>query len=400
MYSQFYGFSEEPFNVTPDPRFLYLTPSHREALASMTYGIMERKGFISITGEVGTGKTTLVHTLLVKLDKHVKAVFIFHTHVSFEELLKTVMTELDIPILDGGKAGLLHALNESLIERLSQNENVALIIDEAQDLRKEVLEELRLLSNLETPKSKLLQIVLVGQPELEAKLDSPELRQLKQRIGIRRKIQPLSPEDCEKYIDHRLKQVGSSSRHVFTKDALALISGHSKGIPRTINTICDNAFLIGYGLSSKRIDGEIIREVLKDMGEPAVIPGKSQPELSGEFENTEPAELVQQNKERIQEIEESNQENPGALEREATSAISKREEEIFWETVFSDHPNHDGIKDRFEFQAFVNQQDGLQNPPCNIDRETTPQSPCRNHEHNGLNPADYFGLEKQDGQNL
>ena len=195
--NSFYGFSEEPFNVTPDPRFLYLTPSHREALASMMYAIKERKGFISITGEVGTGKTTLVHTLLMKLDTQVKAVFIFHTHISFEELLKAILTELDIPVLDGGKAGLLHAFNESLIRRLSQNENVALIIDEAQNLGKEVLEELRLLSNLETPKSKLLQIVLVGQPELEAKLDSPDLRQLKQRIGIRRKVEPLPPEECE-----------------------------------------------------------------------------------------------------------------------------------------------------------------------------------------------------------
>jgi type II secretory pathway predicted ATPase ExeA len=267
MYNSFFGFSEEPFNVTPDPRFLYLTPSHREALASMIYAIKERKGFISITGEVGTGKTTLVHTLLAKLDNQVKAVFIFHTHVSFEELLKAILTELDIPILDRGKAARLQALNESLIVMLSKNENVALIIDEAQNLGKEVLEELRLLSNLETPKSKLLQIVLVGQPELEAKLDSPELRQLKQRIGIRREIQPLPPGECEKYIDHRLKQVGSSVRNTFTEEALALICGYSKGIPRMINTLCGNALLIGYGLSKKTIDGPIVREVLKDMGE-------------------------------------------------------------------------------------------------------------------------------------
>lgn len=274
MYNDFYGFSEEPFNVTPDPRFLYLTPSHREALASMMYAIMERKGFISIRGEVGTGKTTLVHTLLAKLDKQVKAVFIFHTYVSFEELLKAVLTELDIPIADGGKASLLHALNESLIQRLSQNENVALIIDEAQNLGKEVLEELRLLSNLETPKSKLLQIVLVGQPELEAKLDSPELRQLKQRIGIRRRIEPLTSGECENYIDHRLEKVGSSASKIFTKEAIGLVSDRARGIPRIINTICDNALLIGYGLSKKRIDGNIVREVLKDMGEVSLPPGE------------------------------------------------------------------------------------------------------------------------------
>ena len=274
MYTNFYGFSEAPFNVTPDPRFLYLTPSHREALASMLYGIMERKGFISIIGEVGTGKTTLIHTLLAKVDERVRAVFIFHTRLGFEELLKTILSELGMPVPDRGKASLLRALNGCLIQKLSRGENVTLIIDEAQNLDKEVLEELRLLSNLETPKSKLLQIVLVGQPELDARLDLLELRQLKQRIGIRRRIEPLSPEESGKYIDHRLRQVGSGGAKVFTKDALVLVCRQSKGIPRMINTICDNALLIGYGLSKKRIDVEIVREVLRDIGELAHGPSQ------------------------------------------------------------------------------------------------------------------------------
>lgn len=301
MYNDFYGFSEEPFNVTPDPRFLYLTPSHREALASMMYGIKERKGFISITGEVGTGKTTLIHTLLMKLDRHVKSVFIFHTHISFEELLKSVLTELDIPVPDHGKAALLNALNQNLIGRLSKNENVALIIDEAQNLGKDVLEELRQLSNLETPRLKLLQIVLVGQPELEAKLNSPELRQLKERIGIRRRIEPLSPEDCEKYIDRRLKQVGSSAQEAFTKEAIALISGCGRGIPRRINTICDNALLIGYGLSRQRIDGDIVREVMKDLGEGSPAP-------------PEPLDLIQESAV-AREIPEIKDSRPGPMNR-------------------------------------------------------------------------------------
>jgi type II secretory pathway predicted ATPase ExeA len=265
MYNQFYGFSENPFNVTPDPRFLYLTPSHREALASMVYGINDRKGFISITGEVGTGKTTLIYTLLQQLGEKVKTVFIFHTNITFEELLKNILLEIELPIVEEGKTSLLHLINEYLIQKLSQDETLAIIIDEAQNLSKEVLEEFRMLSNLETPKSKLLQIVLVGQPELEIKLDSTELRQLKQRIGIRRQIKPLNLEESRKYIDYRLNLVGSSSSKLFSSKAISLISDYGKGIPRTINMLCDNALLIGYSLSRKKIAEDIIREVIQDM---------------------------------------------------------------------------------------------------------------------------------------
>jgi general secretion pathway protein A len=266
MYNEFYGFSEEPFNVTPDPRFLYQTPDHREALASMLYGINERKGFVSITGEVGTGKTTLIHHLLNNLDEKVKAVFIYRTNITFEELLKEILLELELPLGDQKKASLIRQLNEYLIQRLSRDEVLAIIIDEAQNLSKEVMEELRTLSNLETPKSKLLQIVLVGQPELEAKLNSEELRQLKQRIGIRRQIRPLSLKESRQYIDHRLNLVGSSSSKVFTAEAVSLICRYAQGIPRTINILCDNALLIGYSLFKKKIDASIIKEVLKDMG--------------------------------------------------------------------------------------------------------------------------------------
>jgi len=273
MYNEFYGFSEVPFNVTPDPEFLFLTPDHREALAAMIYGIRERKGFIAITGEVGTGKTTLIYTLLKQIEERVKAVFIFHTYITFEQLLRSILLELDLPIVEREKTALLRLLNKYLIQRLTRDENLVMIIDEAQNLSKEVMEGLRMLSNLETPKSKLLQIILVGQPELEAKLDSEDLRQLKQRVEIRRRIRPLSHEECPKYIEHRLNLVGSSSRKLFTQDALSLISDHSRGIPRTINILCDNALLIGYGMTQKVIDGKIIHEVLKDMG--SSVPEKS-----------------------------------------------------------------------------------------------------------------------------
>ncbi len=270
MYSYFFGFSEKPFNVTPDPKFLFLTESHQEALSSMVYGIKERRGFISISGEVGTGKTTLIHHLLDNLDRKVKAVFLYQTRISFEQLLKEILLELELPVAAGDKTSLIRQLNDYLIQMLARDENLAMIIDEAQNLSQEVMEELRLLSNLETSRSKLLQIVFVGQPELEAKLNSVDLRQLKQRIGIRRQIRPLTKEESGKYIEHRLSLVGSSTSKVFSTEAVSLICQYAQGIPRTINILCDNAFLIGYGLTKEKIDANIIREVIRDMDSSAL----------------------------------------------------------------------------------------------------------------------------------
>ena len=267
MYTQFYNFSEKPFNLTPDPKFLYLTPSHREALASMLYGINERKGFIAITGEVGVGKTTLIYTLLNNLNEKVKTAFVYHTSATFDQLLSYILMDLNITVDSKDKIALLGKLNEYLTHNISQDETLAIIIDEAQNLPNKVLEEFRLLSNLETSKQKLLQILLVGQPELADKLNSPDLRQLKQRIGIRRKINPLTPKEREVYIDHRLKIAGSSSKDVFSPDALSAISKHSEGIPRVINIICDNALLIGYSHSQKKITGNIVQEVIEDLSD-------------------------------------------------------------------------------------------------------------------------------------
>jgi len=265
MYLEFYGFSEQPFETTPDPRFLFLTESHREALNSMIYGIQERKGFISVSGEVGTGKTTIIHHLLAHLDRAVKIVFISQTKVTFEELLKDVLWELKLPAAGRDKSSLIRQFNRYLMARLGRKQNLALLIDEAQHLSIDALEDLRLLSNLETSTSKLLQIVLVGQPELEEKLNSRELRQLKQRIVIRRRILPLREEDSRRYIRHRLKMVGSTTSQVFTPDAVSIICHYSKGIPRTINILCDNAFLIGHGRGSRKINALIIQEVIRHM---------------------------------------------------------------------------------------------------------------------------------------
>jgi general secretion pathway protein A len=266
MYTQFYNFTENPFNLTPDPKFLYLTPSHREALASMIYGINERKGFIAITGEVGVGKTTLIYTLLNNLNEKVKTAFVYHTSATFEQLLSYILIDLNVPIDSQDKITLLGKLDEYLTHNLSQDETLAIIIDEAQNLPNKVLEEFRLLSNMETSKQKLLQILLVGQPELEAKLNSQDLRQLKQRIGIRRKIKPLNPKEREEYIDHRLKVAESSSKNVFSSDAISAICKYSEGIPRVINIICDNALLIGYSYSQNKITGKIVKEVIEDLG--------------------------------------------------------------------------------------------------------------------------------------
>ena len=265
MYTTFYHFSEKPFNLTPDPKFLYLTPSHREALASMLYGINERKGFIAITGEVGIGKTTLIYTLLGNLNEKVKTAFVYHTSASFDQLLSYILMDLNITVDTQDKVALLAKLNEYLTHSISQDETLAIIIDEAQNLPNTVLEELRLLSNLETSKQKLLQILLVGQPELADKLNSQDLRQLKQRISIRRKMNPLTPKEREEYINHRLEIAGSCSKNVFSADAIAAICEHSEGIPRVINIICDNALLIGYSHSQKKITKKIINEVIADL---------------------------------------------------------------------------------------------------------------------------------------
>src|SRR5215813_10555761 len=238
MYADFYGLRELPFNVTPDPRFLYLNDCYQEALAALGYGIDARKGFISLIGEAGTGKTTLLRRLLDSVAPSTRTVLLLNPTVSFEEILEHILLELGVPPEGGKKLVLLQRLNEFLIEHTRSGGNVALLIDEAQDLSPGVLEELRLLSNLETAREKILQIVLAGQPELDGILANPGLRQLRQRVTLRIRLRPLSSAEVALYVRTRLEHAGAASRDLFSPDALARVAELSQGIPRLVNVLC------------------------------------------------------------------------------------------------------------------------------------------------------------------
>ncbi len=266
MYKQFFGLKAKPFEITADPRFLYLSESHKEALAHLVYAVQEKKGFAVVTGEVGTGKTTLLQTLLGRLDGNTRTAFLFNPKLeSNEDFLHFICEDLEIGIEKGSKGDYLIQLNNFLMECYTQNINVILIIDEAQTLSPPLLEEVRLLTNLETPKSKLLQVLLVGQPELDETLDQPKFRSLKQRISVRYRLKPLNQEETKEYIKRRLRVAGSKSTYLFTPRALKRIYRYSQGIPRLINIVCDNALINGYASEKKVIGDDIIGEVVSDL---------------------------------------------------------------------------------------------------------------------------------------
>ena len=267
MYCKFYGFSEEPFSVTPDPSVFYQSALHREVLASLVYGIRQRRGFLSIVGEPGTGKTTLLRSVMNQVNENTEIAFIFNTDVTFEQLLNLALVELDLtpeskPL---AKVEAINRLNEFAIQQLTKARNIALIIDEAQNLDVETLEKLRLLSNLETSKHKLIQIILSGQPELDVKLDSPELVQLRQRISVRRCLAPLDENSTYEYIQHRLAAAGYCGAPIFSHRARHLVWKYSGGVPRKINVLCDNALLIGYALGNHKIESDAVQEVIGDL---------------------------------------------------------------------------------------------------------------------------------------
>lgn len=265
MYNQFYGFREPPFNITPDPRFLFFSDRHREAFDHLLFGIRERKGFIQITGEVGAGKTTLCRALLEELGPTYRTALILNPTLSPDELLRTVLAELGLSAPAGDRVAAIEVLNRFLLAQLSEGNDVVLLIDEAQDLSSELLEQIRLLSNLETDQRKLLQIVLVGQPELREKLDRRELRQLRQRITVRYHLAPLTREETERYISHRLRVAGANGRPSFDRWAVRRIYRYSRGVPRLINAVCDKALLAGYVAGEDLLTGRHVRLAVREL---------------------------------------------------------------------------------------------------------------------------------------
>ncbi len=264
MYYSFYKFSEPPFNLTPNSRFFFNSAKHTEALSTLVYAINERKGFVVITGDIGSGKTTVCRALLNQLDKKTEVALITNTHMSGKDLLMTILDDLQVHYVPGSKAKLHSQLNDYLIEQLRKDNNVVLIIDEAQNLAPSVLEEVRMLSNLETENEKLIQIIFLGQPELKDKLALPRLEQLRQRIAVYFHLTPLNKEDAKDYILHRLKVASNSDRKYFTDEAIDLIYHFSKGIPRLVNQICDSALLSGYIYETEQIDARLVKEVIAE----------------------------------------------------------------------------------------------------------------------------------------
>jgi general secretion pathway protein A len=269
MYHEFYQLKDDPFNVTADPEFFFSSKSHLEAISSLAYGIEHRKGIIVLTGEIGTGKTTLCRKLLKQSDHKNKFALILNPNFSELELLQMIIHDLGIRARNKNKLELIYTLNKFLIKEAKKGHNVVLVIDEAQNLGIEQLEQIRLLSNLETEKEKLLQIVLVGQPELFTKLQLFELRQIRQRISVYFHIRPLEKIDVQRYIYHRLAKV---TRHpqalnnvIFTENALKLIYDYTKGSPRTINILCDRALLAGFAADTNCIDEHIIENCAREI---------------------------------------------------------------------------------------------------------------------------------------
>ena len=288
MYKKFYGLTSNPFEVSPDPFFFYPTPRHTEALANLAYAVLRRKGFVVVTGEVGTGKTLLVRCLLEALTNNkVAFAYVYNPRISVSEFLTHVIDDFGLsPSLGRTKGEALSCLNNYLMERARENLTTALIVDEAQLLDWDLLEEIRLLTNLETTKHKLLQIVLVGQPEFERTLDSQQLRQLKQRICFRCTLKPLEFDELKGYIHRRLELAGANSHAtaIFHDHAIGLIRSFSRGIPRLVNTLCENSLLLGFGYRQSQITAEIVQEVAADLHLDGNAEASSGPFTEGHFQ--------------------------------------------------------------------------------------------------------------------
>ncbi len=264
MYLDFYGLTKRPFDMTPDPSFFFPSQKHTEALASLTYAVTEKRGFVVITGEIGSGKTTVCRTLLQKLDPAAKVAMLTNTTLTAKQLLEYICRQFGIATERQSKVSLLGRLNHFLLEQNEAGSTAVLIMDEAQDLSVKALEETRLISNIETDTQKLIQIMLLGQPELRDKLNRPDLEQLRQRISLRYHLRSLDKDETRGYIEHRLKIAGDDGRVKFTKGALDRLYRYSGGTPRLINVVCDQALLMGYLRETRKIDESIIREIVAE----------------------------------------------------------------------------------------------------------------------------------------
>lgn len=278
MYRSYFGFNEKPFSLTPNPRYLFLSRHHREAFAHLLYGIDSHYGFIALTGEVGTGKTTVLRTLLTQLnDDQYRTALVFNPPLSAIELLKNIASEFGIETGKDQSSEIITSLNRFLLDENGTGKTVVLVIDEAQNLSPEVLEQIRLLSNLETSDDKLIQIILAGQPELEQLLQRPELRQLNQRIAIRYRLRPMKADEAENYLKHRMEVAGNINGVSFTKAAMRIIYLNSTGIPRTINILADRCLVIAYGNEKREVTAVMATKAsyeLADLPENYVIPSK------------------------------------------------------------------------------------------------------------------------------
>ncbi len=270
MYKAHFGFNEKPFNLVPNPSFLFLSSKHANALTTLEYALTEKVGFVMLTGEIGSGKTTLIRHLLNQIGSDMDVAVIFNTNILSNDLINLILTEFEIDYNDGiSKAKALEALYEFLIQQYSRNRNVLLIIDEAQNLSEEVLEEIRMLSNLQTDDEMLLQIIIVGQPELRNKIKDPRLEQFAQRIAVNFHLSAMTLEETQEYIAHRIEKAGGEPG-LFTMEAVERVYEASRGIPRAINLLCDVALVYGYADENQNIGVEIIEQVIVDKGEMGV----------------------------------------------------------------------------------------------------------------------------------
>lgn len=265
MYLEYYGLTEPPFDITPNPRFMFFSAKHREAFNHLLYGIRERKGFVQMTGEVGAGKTTLCRALLDQLEDRFSTALILNPILNPEELVKSIAIEFGLPVMGLDRLDTLAVINSFLLQQVERGKESVLIIDEAQDLTEELLEQVRLLSNLETDNRKLLQIVLLGQPELRDRLNNYRLRQLRQRITVRFHLSPLTKSEVTQYVQHRLHVSGANGAPRFTGPALWRVYHYSKGIPRLVNAICDKALLAGYVQQSETIDFRMVGSAVREL---------------------------------------------------------------------------------------------------------------------------------------